>query len=68
MHEAATARRLRFAQFAQEFHEVFVLLLAFPVLIFVRSDDDIGLTGPDDVSHFLTCRPHADVAMRHVES
>ena len=34
----------------------------------VRSDDDIRLTAPVDVSRFFTCRPHTEVAMRHVES
>ena len=63
MHEVATARRLRFVKFSQEFL-VIVVLLASPVLIFVRPNDGIGLTAPDDVSHFFTCRPHAEVAMR----
>ena len=57
MNEVATARRLRVVQLAEEFHVIFVLLSASPVLIFVRSDDDIGLTAPDDVSRFFTCRP-----------
>ena len=38
-----------------------------PVLIFVRPNDDVGLTASDDVSHFIPCRPHAEVAVRHVE-
>ena len=67
MHGVATARRLRFVQLTQEFHVICVLLPASPLLIFVRSNDDIGLTASDNVSHFIPCRPHAGVAVRHVE-
>ena len=48
----------------KKFRVIFVPLLASPPLIFVRSDDDIGLTVPDDVSNFFTCRPLSEVAMR----
>ena len=49
MHEVATASRLQFVQFAQDFHMVFVLLLASPVLMFIRQNDDIWLITSDDV-------------------
>ena len=67
MHEVATARRLRFVQFTQEFHPIFVLLVASPVLIFVRSNDNIGLTASNDVSHFIPFRRHAEVTKRRAE-
>ena len=67
MHEIATARNLRFIQLTQEFHVILVLLSAPPVLISVRPNEDIWLTGFNDVSHFVPCRPHAKVAVRHVE-
>ena len=38
-----------------------------PVLIFVGPDDDVGLTASNDVSHFISCQPHAEVTVRHVE-
>ena len=55
MHEEATVRHLRFIQVAQELHAILILLSVLPVLIFVRSNDDIRLTASDIVSHFIPC-------------
>ena len=36
-------------------------------MIFVKPKNDIWLTASNDVPHIISCRPHAEVAMRHVE-
>ena len=53
--DANSCKPFRFVQLTQEFHVIFVLLLAPPVLISVRSDDDIGLLFPIKMSDFITC-------------